>query len=256
MTCYHGGQNLKWNVPWEQTFDKISFRTRFEPDSQYLLLDGISCGAHGHSDANCLIRFTDNDRVWLVDDFIHGGPVPHRPQRGGRDPRRDRRQHAGLLAPRRRRRLRRHRPHPHHAARPLRRRLGAQRDLAQGELLRGARPDDGAHAGQLRLPLPVAHAWHRGPRWRHAGDPPGEADAGAPGRHVPRYRRRHRRDRDAGDRGLRRQVARLRLRGANRQHLQPGCLARPRGRPAVHLRRPLLRLEHRRAAQLRPDEAR
>ena len=71
---YSGGQNLKWNVPWEGTFDKISFRTRFEPSSQYLLLDGISCGSHGHSDANCLVRFTDNDRVWLVDDSYTEGP--------------------------------------------------------------------------------------------------------------------------------------------------------------------------------------
>jgi outer membrane protein assembly factor BamB len=71
---YRGGGDLKWNLPREEGFDKISFRTRFEPDAQYLLLDGIACGSHGHRDANCLIRFTDNDRVWLVDDSYTEGP--------------------------------------------------------------------------------------------------------------------------------------------------------------------------------------
>ena len=71
---YHGGGDLKWNLNREEAFDKISFRTRFEPDAQYLLLDGIACGSHGHRDANCLIRFTDNDRVWLVDDSYTEGP--------------------------------------------------------------------------------------------------------------------------------------------------------------------------------------
>ena len=65
---------LKWNLPWEQTFDKISFRTRFEPDKQYLVLDGIACGSHGHYDPNCIIRFTDNNRVWIVDDSYTEGP--------------------------------------------------------------------------------------------------------------------------------------------------------------------------------------
>ena len=71
---YHGGGDLAWNVGCADTFDKISFRTRFDPDAQYLLLDGIACGSHGHRDANCLIRFTDNDRVWLVDDSYTEGP--------------------------------------------------------------------------------------------------------------------------------------------------------------------------------------
>ncbi|MBT7302262.1 MAG: hypothetical protein HN849_22225, partial [Victivallales bacterium] len=71
---YQGKGDLKWNVGRAETFDKISFRTRFEPDAQYLLLDGIACGSHGHRDANCLIRFTDNDRVWLVDDSYTEGP--------------------------------------------------------------------------------------------------------------------------------------------------------------------------------------
>ncbi|MGD8239634.1 MAG: PQQ-binding-like beta-propeller repeat protein, partial [Armatimonadota bacterium] len=67
-------EKLRFNVPRDQAFDKISFRTAFDPDKQYLLLDGIAAGSHGHEDANCLSRFTDNDRVWLVDDSYTEGP--------------------------------------------------------------------------------------------------------------------------------------------------------------------------------------
>jgi len=62
------GTRFKWNVPCEKAFDKMSFRTAFRADKQYMLLDGIACGAHGHFDANCIIRLTDNGRQWLVDD--------------------------------------------------------------------------------------------------------------------------------------------------------------------------------------------
>ncbi|MBN1670175.1 MAG: hypothetical protein JXR37_04040 [Kiritimatiellae bacterium] len=61
------------NVPDAQKFDKLSFRTRFEPDKQYLLLDGLGGWGHGDPDANCIIRCTDNDRVWLVDDSFSEG---------------------------------------------------------------------------------------------------------------------------------------------------------------------------------------
>ncbi|MBT4819185.1 MAG: hypothetical protein HN742_32355 [Lentisphaerae bacterium] len=65
---------LLWNTPVTNTFDKLSLRTRFEPDAQYLLLDGIACGSHGHADPNCIARFTDNGRVWIVDDCYTEGP--------------------------------------------------------------------------------------------------------------------------------------------------------------------------------------
>lgn len=67
-------QELLWNVPFEKTFDKLSFRSGFGKEKQYMLLDGIACGSHGHFDANCIIRFTDNDRVWIVDDAYTEGP--------------------------------------------------------------------------------------------------------------------------------------------------------------------------------------
>ena len=61
-------------IPSERRFDKISFRADFDPDRQYLLLDGLQMGSHGHDDVNAIIRFTDHGRVFLVDDSYSEGP--------------------------------------------------------------------------------------------------------------------------------------------------------------------------------------
>jgi hypothetical protein len=61
-------------IPEPGRFDKVSFRADFDPDRQYLLLDGLTIGSHGHDDANTIIRFTDLDRVFLVDDSYDEGP--------------------------------------------------------------------------------------------------------------------------------------------------------------------------------------
>jgi len=57
----------KANIPLAESFDKISFRRTFDAQDQYLLLDGISGGNHGHRDVNGVSHFTDNDRIWLMD---------------------------------------------------------------------------------------------------------------------------------------------------------------------------------------------
>ena len=60
------------------TFDKISFRDGFEPQHTYLLLDGLARGGHGHRDANAILQWTQNDRVWLADtDYIKSLPKHH-----------------------------------------------------------------------------------------------------------------------------------------------------------------------------------
>lgn len=59
-------------------FDKISFRWSFSPDEEYLLLDGISGGSHGHYDANSVVRYTDKGRILLDDgDYIKKMPKYH-----------------------------------------------------------------------------------------------------------------------------------------------------------------------------------
>ncbi|PQP33284.1 hypothetical protein C6A36_00030 [Desulfobacteraceae bacterium SEEP-SAG10] len=55
------------SIPEGQRFDKISFREGWNKDDQYLLLDGISVGYHGHQDGNAIIEFSENNRTWLID---------------------------------------------------------------------------------------------------------------------------------------------------------------------------------------------
>ena len=62
----------------EQYFNKISFRTSFDPEDEYLLLDGFSTFSHGHHDGNTVTRLTWKDRIWLFDiDYIKFTPKYH-----------------------------------------------------------------------------------------------------------------------------------------------------------------------------------
>jgi len=60
-------KNWKVNVSLERSFDKVMFREGLDPAAQYLLLDGLNIGSHGHMDANTIIEFSDRERIWLVD---------------------------------------------------------------------------------------------------------------------------------------------------------------------------------------------
>ncbi|NLO06085.1 MAG: hypothetical protein GX131_09700, partial [candidate division WS1 bacterium] len=65
-------------VALESAIDKISFRESFDPDAGYLLLDGLTRGGHGHMDANAILQWTENGRVWLADvDYIKSLPKYH-----------------------------------------------------------------------------------------------------------------------------------------------------------------------------------
>lgn len=55
-------------IPLEKTFDKVAMRASFEPDRQFLLLDGLSNGGHKHLDGNSIPRITDRGRIWLADN--------------------------------------------------------------------------------------------------------------------------------------------------------------------------------------------
>jgi hypothetical protein len=55
-------------VPWEGSFDKISWRRGWDPEDEYLLLDGVSGGSHAYQDANAIVRFTAAGHAWF------GGP--------------------------------------------------------------------------------------------------------------------------------------------------------------------------------------
>lgn len=52
-------------------FDKLTFRSGFDPEGEYLLIDGTSTLSHGHYDGNSVLRLTWKDRVWLFEtDYV------------------------------------------------------------------------------------------------------------------------------------------------------------------------------------------
>jgi hypothetical protein len=66
------------HVRLERTFDKLVMRASFDPDKQYLLLDGLANGGHMHFDGNSISRITDRGRIWLADnDYIRSLPKFH-----------------------------------------------------------------------------------------------------------------------------------------------------------------------------------
>jgi len=60
----HGGAE---HLDLEQAVDKVVFRDGFDPEDQYLLLDGLNDGGHKHYDGNSISRMTANERIWLAD---------------------------------------------------------------------------------------------------------------------------------------------------------------------------------------------
>ncbi|NLB95526.1 MAG: hypothetical protein GX785_07425 [Armatimonadetes bacterium] len=69
---------VKPNLPYEESFDKLTFRDGLDPQNQYLLLDGYARGNHMHFDANAIIHFADRGACWLVDgEYIRNGPKYH-----------------------------------------------------------------------------------------------------------------------------------------------------------------------------------
>ena len=53
------------DVPFEQTFDKVYFRSGWTDDDDYLLLCGISGGSHSYQDGNCIVRYTGRGKNWF-----------------------------------------------------------------------------------------------------------------------------------------------------------------------------------------------
>lgn len=62
----------------DNTFDKLVFRSSFDPQRQYMALDGVNVGYHGHRDGNAVLRLSDRGRIWLADgDYIKSSPKFH-----------------------------------------------------------------------------------------------------------------------------------------------------------------------------------
>jgi len=75
---YYASNNGKAHLPQKKTFDKVVFRDGYDPEAQYLFLDGLSNGGHKHYDGNSICRITENRRIWLADcDYIKSLPKFH-----------------------------------------------------------------------------------------------------------------------------------------------------------------------------------
>jgi len=68
----------KPNLPFAETFDKLTLRSGWGAEDDYLMLDGTSAGSHGHLDGNAIIAFTAAGAHWLVDaEYIRRIPKYH-----------------------------------------------------------------------------------------------------------------------------------------------------------------------------------
>ncbi|HEY0770047.1 MAG TPA: hypothetical protein VGD31_06905, partial [Sphingobacteriaceae bacterium] len=68
----------KLEVEQENTFHKLTFRSGFGLDDNYLILDGFSSGRHGHQDGNTILNYSANGRLFLNDrDYIQNTPEYH-----------------------------------------------------------------------------------------------------------------------------------------------------------------------------------
>lgn len=66
------------DVPFDQAWDKISFRESWEPEGQYLLLDGLGRGKHLHFDTNGITTFVQDGERWLIDhDYLVRNTTEH-----------------------------------------------------------------------------------------------------------------------------------------------------------------------------------
>jgi len=62
----------------DRVLDKAVLRSGWQPEADYLMLDGLNVGNHKHLDANAIIRFSTQRRYWLVDmDYIRAAPKHH-----------------------------------------------------------------------------------------------------------------------------------------------------------------------------------
>ncbi len=72
------GRPSWYPAPGKRYFDKISMRRGFDPQDEYLSLEGTSFFSHGHFDGNTVTRLTWKDRIWLFDlHYINFTPRYH-----------------------------------------------------------------------------------------------------------------------------------------------------------------------------------
>jgi outer membrane protein assembly factor BamB len=72
-------EKMSWfPAPDKRYFDKIALRRNFDPQDEFLSLEGTSFFSHGHFDGNTVTRLTWKDRIWLFDlHYINFTPRYH-----------------------------------------------------------------------------------------------------------------------------------------------------------------------------------
>lgn len=66
------------NVNQKDSFHKLTFRSGFGLNDNYLILDGFSAGKHGHQDGNAILNYSSKGRLFLNDrDYIQNTPEYH-----------------------------------------------------------------------------------------------------------------------------------------------------------------------------------
>jgi hypothetical protein len=66
------------NVTPDEGFDKITMREGWNPDHDYVLIQGFGSGQHGHPDANAISQYQVRKRLFLIDcDYIRRHPANH-----------------------------------------------------------------------------------------------------------------------------------------------------------------------------------
>ena len=72
---FNTGLLRKTGVTVDRAFDKITLRSGFDPDDEYLLLEGVAGTGHAYEDANGIIEFSANGRRWLTQFDRFAGPT-------------------------------------------------------------------------------------------------------------------------------------------------------------------------------------
>ena len=75
---YYNERLVPSEVPLERAWDKIAMRESWDPDAQYLLMDGFGRGKHLHYDTNAITEYVADGERWLVDhDYLVRNSTEH-----------------------------------------------------------------------------------------------------------------------------------------------------------------------------------
>lgn len=72
---FQTGLRRTGKVKLEDAFDKLTIRSGFTPDDEYMLIDGTAGGGHSYDDANTICEYSANARRWLCQIDIFNGPT-------------------------------------------------------------------------------------------------------------------------------------------------------------------------------------